>query len=62
MRNEKMDCIVCGRKGVGVHQSIHDGWCWWCVSNRMMGRGYDSFGKRFPTRLEDYLNAVGDYS
>ena len=42
------DCIICGRKNVGIpNQRIHEDWCWPCIKNRMEGKGYDSYGKPF---------------
>ena len=33
----KIDCIVCGRKGAGIpNQRILEGWCWGCI--RGIGR------------------------
>ena len=42
----EIDCVICGRKNVGIpNQRIHSGWCWWCIKNKMEGRGFDSYGK-----------------
>ena len=42
------DCIICGRKNVGIpNQRIHEDWCWPCIKNRMEGKGYDSYGNPF---------------
>ena len=40
-------CVICNRPGAmtGVE---HDGWCSWCVRNRMEGKGVDSYGNPFP--------------
>ena len=40
-------CVVCGRPKSAQQGIEHNGWCWWCVKNRMEGRGYDSYGKPF---------------
>ena len=53
----KINCIVCGRKGEGIpHQRIHEGWCWGCVRNRMEGRSYNSYGKPWKEEGEKILN------
>ena len=41
------DCILCGRPKTAMQGTTHNGWCWGCVSNRMQGRGYDSYGRPF---------------
>jgi hypothetical protein len=40
------DCIQCGRPGA-MQGTTHNGWCWYCVQNRMEGRGIDSYGRPF---------------
>jgi len=40
-------CVQCGREHVALQGVEHNGWCWWCISNRMQGRGYDSYGHPF---------------
>jgi hypothetical protein len=38
------DCIQCGRPKSAMQGTMHNGWCSWCVRNRMKGLGYDSYG------------------
>ena len=42
-------CVICGRRGAAMPGVEHDGWCWWCVRNRMEGKGIDSYGNPFPS-------------
>ena len=35
------DCIQCGRPKSATQGTMHNGWCSWCVRNRMEHRGYD---------------------
>jgi hypothetical protein len=39
------DCIQCGRPKSAMQGTMHNGWCSWCVRNRMEHRGYDSYGR-----------------
>ena len=41
------DCIQCGRPKVAMGGIAHNGWCSWCVRNKMEGRGIDSYGRPF---------------
>lgn len=53
----KIDCIVCGRKGVGIpNQRIHEGWCWGCIRNKMEGRSYNSYGKPWKEEGDNFLS------
>lgn len=49
----KLDCVICGRKGEGVRQPMHDGWCWYCVSLRVRGYNYNSRGGPWPDRCRE---------
>jgi|ETNvirome_6_1000_1030641.scaffolds.fasta_scaffold30766_2 hypothetical protein len=40
-------CVQCGRPNSAMQGVQHNGWCGWCVRNRMEGRGVDSYGKSF---------------
>ncbi len=45
---QTVDCVVCGRPGVGENGNrVHTGWCWWCVKNKMEGRTFDGRGNPF---------------
>ena len=44
-------CIICNRPGAAMQGVEHDGWCWWCVRNRMEGKGIDSYGNPFPQEV-----------
>jgi hypothetical protein len=41
------DCIQCGRPKSAMQGTMHNGWCSWCVRNRMEHRGYDSYGREW---------------
>ena len=44
-------CVICGGRGAAMPGVEHDGWCWWCVRNRMEGKGIDSYGNPFPQEV-----------
>jgi hypothetical protein len=46
------DCIQCGRPKTATQGTTHNGWCGYCVNNRMQGRGYDSYGRPFTAPVE----------
>mgnify|MGYP000418597294 CR=1 FL=1 len=46
------DCIQCGRPKTATQGTTHNGWCGYCVNNRMQGRGYDSYGRPFTAPME----------
>ena len=46
------DCIQCGRPKTAMQGTTHNGWCGYCVNNRMQGRGYDSYGRPFTAPVE----------
>jgi len=41
----KEACIQCGRPKSAMQGTVHNGWCWWCIENKVLGRGYDSYGR-----------------
>jgi hypothetical protein len=43
------DCVQCGRPGSAHPGTVHNGWCQWCIHNRMTGRTYDSYGRPWLT-------------
>ena len=46
------DCIQCGRPKSAMQGTTHNGWCSFCVNNRMEGRGHDSYGRPFTAPVE----------
>ena len=58
----KLDCVICGRKDIGMRQTIHDGWCWWCISCKMRGYRLDSLGHPWPRREEDLYPLIDKYN
>ena len=45
-------CVQCGRPRSAMQGTTHNGWCWFCVRNRMEGLGIDSYGRPFVTPTE----------
>jgi hypothetical protein len=54
------DCVQCGRPKTAMQGTTHNGWCGYCVNNRMQGRGCDSYGRPFTAPVDPtFTRATG---